>query len=295
MPRWLSPLGRRLHPVERLRVSLGGLALGALVVEFALVLLALPAVLSAVGNQALAAACRRVLGDLAPGGLQIGWAAGALALLLPLLARRGWTRAQTQAEETRIEASLGRHRAVEGIELVQLPTRAVVAYSVDGPEPQVVVSDGLVELLSSEELGAVLEHELAHLRVRHGRALRALAAIEAAVPLARWATQPVRIAIERCADELATSGAPERRAALLDALLQVASCDGPDSVAAFTSRSGVLERARALLVAPPTPTRMQRVGARSLLVAGALTAVVAAAAWAVEAHMMLSMAGICRM
>jgi hypothetical protein len=78
-------------------------------------------------------------------------------------------------------------------------------------------------------------------------------------------------------------------------LLRVASCGAPDSIAAFTGRSGVLERAHALLVAPPTPTRLQRAAARAALFAGALAAVVAATGWAVEARMMLSMVGICRM
>ena len=295
LPRWLSPLGRRLQPHERVRFSIVGLVVGAAIIELALVMLAVPTALRAIGVDALAAACRRVLGDLAPGGLQIGWSAAALALLLPLLARRGWIRARRLADETRVEAALGTHQMFEDAELVQLPTDAVLAYSLDGPRPQIVVSDGLVALLSGDELDLLIHHELAHIRARHGLVLRMLAAVDAAVPAGRWVTQPVRIALERCADEVATQGASDRRSALLDALLRVAASDPPVGVAAFTSRSSVFERAHALFADPPTPTGAQRAGARIALFGSTATAAVAVAAWAFEAHMMLAMAGICRM
>ena len=295
LPRWLSPLGRRLQPSERVRFSVIGLVLGALVTEVALVMLAVPTALSAFGINALAAACRRALGDLAPGGLQIGWSAAALAVLLPLLAWRGCVRARAASHETRVEPGLGTHHLFEEAELVQLPTDAVLAYSLDGPRPQIVVSDGLVALLSGDELDLLVRHELAHIHGHHGLVLRILAAVDAAVPAGRWVTQPVRVALERCADEVAARGAPDRRAALLDALLRVAASEPPVGVAAFTSRSSVLERAHALLAEPPAPTRTQRAGARVALFGSTATAAVAVGAWTFEAHMMLSMAGICRM
>jgi Peptidase family M48 len=295
LPRWLSPLGRRLQPHERVRFSIAGLVLGAAVVELSLVMLAVPTALRAIGVDALAAACRRLLGDLAPGGLQIGWSAAALALLLPVLACRGWRRARLLTDETRVEGSVGVHGAFAEADLVQLPTDAVIAYSLDGPHPQIVVSDGLVALLSPGELDLLMHHELAHIRSHHGRFLRILAAIDAAVPGGRWLTQPVRVAVERCADEVATRGASDRRAALLDALLRVAAFDPPVGVAAFTSRSTVVERAHALLADPPAPTRAQRIGARVAFAGSTATAAVAVGAWTFEAHMMLAMAGICRM
>ena len=295
LPRWLSPLGRRLQPHERVRFSIAGLVVGAVVIELSLVMLAVPTALHAIGVDALAATCRRVLGDLAPGGLQIGWSAAALALLLPVLAWRGWMRARAFTDETRVEGGLGVHHAFAEADLVQLPTDAVVAYSLDGPRPQIVVSDGLVALLSPGEFDLLMHHELAHIRAHHGRFLRILAAVDAAVPGSRWATQPVRVAIERCADEVATHGAADRRSALLDALLRVAASDPRAGVAAFTSRSTVVERAHALLADPPAPTRAQRVGARVAFVASTATAAAAVGAWGFEAHMMLAMAGICRM
>jgi Zn-dependent protease with chaperone function len=295
LPRWLSPLGRRLQPHERVRFSLIGLVLGAVVVELALVMLAVPTVLSAIGVDALAVACRRVLGDLAPGGLQVGWSAAVLALLFPLLGRRGWLRARAFADETRVESALGIHRMFAEVELVQLPTDAVVAYSLDGARPQIVVSDGLVALLSSRELELLIGHELAHIRAHHGLVLRILAAVDAAVPGGQWLTRPVRTAVERCADEAATQGVSDARSVLLDALLRVAASDPPVGVAAFTSRSSVVERAHALLADPPAPTRAQRAGARAALFASTAIAAGALGAWAFEAHMMLAMVGICHM
>src|SRR5207245_1911276 len=79
-PWWLSPLSRSLHPRERMRLSVAGLVLGVALVEFALILLAVPTMLSAFGVESLATACRRLLGHLAPGGLQVGWSAASLAV-----------------------------------------------------------------------------------------------------------------------------------------------------------------------------------------------------------------------
>src|SRR5437870_1203082 len=106
-PRWLSPLSRSLQPRERVRLSVSGLVAGVVLVEFALVLLAVPTVLRATGVDSRAAACRRLLGDLAPGGLQVGWSAAALAVLLPVLAYRGWRRAIIDVRDAWIEPTLG--------------------------------------------------------------------------------------------------------------------------------------------------------------------------------------------
>jgi hypothetical protein len=295
MPRWLSPLIRRLLPTERVHVGVAALMFGAFFIELSLVLLAVPAVLGAVGNESLAVACRRFLGDLAPGGLEVGWAALALAVLLPLLARRGWVHARSVADEMRAEPSLGTHGQLDGVDLVRLPTNALVAYSLGGPRPQIILSDGLAALLTPAELDVVIGHEMAHVRQGHGRLLRLLAAFETAVPAFRRVTSTLRVAVERSADEAATGQDPFRRHALLDALLKIGDAAVPTSVPAFTSRSGVVERAEALLCAPPQPTRVHRVVARMALGGAIASSLVVLGGWAFEAHMMLSMAGICRM
>lgn len=292
MPRWLSPLTRRLNPREAVRICVTAVALGALLLELSFVLFAVPAVLSALGIQSLLASCQ-FLGDLHLGGLQLGWIAAALAVLFPFLSRRGWSRARDEAEELRAEPGLGVHTSFDGIDLVQLPTPALVAYSIGDPDPQIVVSEGLIAFLAPEELDMVVGHEAAHVRDGHGRILRFLAALEYPLPSLRWTTSSVRLAVERSADEAAIGRNPVLRVVLLDALLKVGAADAPVAVAAFTHRSGVVERAHALLTAPPDPTRIQRIVGRATLGGAALCGVVVVGGWAFEAHMLLAMSGIC--
>lgn len=290
MPRWLAPLMRRLDPHEAVRISVVAVAIGAFLVELSFVLFAVPAVFSAFGVRSIAVSCR-FLSDLAPGGLQVGWLTAVLAVLFPVLARRGSMHARAVADEMRAESTLGVHRQIEGIDLVRLPTEGLVAYSIGGPNPQIVVSDGLVALLGPDELDVVVGHEIAHVRDDHGRILRFLAALEYPMPSLRWITSPVRVAMERSADEAAIRRDPVRRLALLDALLKVSDSELPVSVAAFTHRSGVVERAQALLTSPPT--QLQRSVARLTLGGAALGGVLVLGAWGFEAHMLLSMTGIC--
>ena len=294
-PRWLLPVARSLHPRERVRLSVAGLIVGGALVELALFLLALPTVAHAIGIDALAAACRRLLGDLAPGGLQVGWSAAALAILLPIVAYRGWRRAVVSVGEACIESTLGAHREWDGVDVARLPTDVAVAYSTDAGRPQIVISDGLVELLSAGELDAVLRHELAHLRNRDGRLLRVLAGFDAALPALRRVTQITRIAIERSADETAAGADPRDRSTLAGALVRVAAPDMPAAVAGFTSRSGVVERVSGLLGPPPAPTIARRTTAHLAVVGSGGSAALVVGAWMFEAHMMLSMAGVCRM
>ena len=268
------------------------MVLGALLLELSFVLFAVPAVLSAFGIKSLLESCH-FLGNLHLGGIELGWAAAALAVLFPFLARRGWSSARGVAEEMRAEPGLGVHTSFDGIDLVRLPTPALVAYSIGDPHPQIVVSEGLIELLAPEELDVVVGHEVAHVRDGHSRILRFLAALERPMPSLRWTTSSVRLAVERSADEAAIGGDPVRRGVLLDALLKVGVADAPVAVAAFTHQSGVVERAYALLAEPPDPTRIQRIVGRVTLGGAAVFGVGVVAGWAFEAHMLLAMSGIC--
>src|SRR5712691_10001323 len=82
-------VGRRLAPREWARVTVGCLVVGAVGLELALVLLGAPTVLRAIGVRELTAGCERTVGNLSPGGPEIGWLATAWALVVPLLAGQG--------------------------------------------------------------------------------------------------------------------------------------------------------------------------------------------------------------
>lgn len=91
-------------------------------------------------------------------------------------------------------------------EYVIVPSPEPSAFSIPGPEPTVAVTQGLVDTVTSAELSAVLAHERAHLRYRHG-AIIALADLNAAcVPwlsAARRFAASARLLIELIADDVA--------------------------------------------------------------------------------------------
>lgn len=295
-PAWTRRVGKRLTPAEWSRLAGASLLLGVIALELALVLLGLPTVLRAAGVSGLAAACRRFLGELAPGGVSIGWSAAALAVALPLALVRGWRRSTRAAEAMRIETWLGDHSKRGDVELVVLPTAAPMAYSVAGEPGQVVISTGLTDALSPSLLDAVLRHEMAHLRHRHQRFLVALGALECAVPVARRSTAAVRASLERWADEDAAAPGPSARGSVLEALMRVLAVSAAEpAVAAFSSLGLLADRLDALSAPPPHPGRAHRVVAYLPAAAFALLFSGAVLGWMHEAHMMLAMVGACTM
>ena len=82
------------------------------------------------------------------------------------------------------------------------------AFAVGGQQNTVVVTRGIIDLLSGDELSAVLAHEHAHLAARHHRWLTAAALVAQAlpfVPLPRDAPALVGRLLEMDADELAAT------------------------------------------------------------------------------------------
>jgi Zn-dependent protease with chaperone function len=81
-----------------------------------------------------------------------------------------------------------------------------LAYCLPGVRSRVVVTEGALKALSDSEVGAILEHERAHLRARHDLVLEMFTAVHAAFPrLVRsaHALNAVRLLIELLADDAA--------------------------------------------------------------------------------------------
>lgn len=98
-----------------------------------------------------------------------------------------------------------------------------VAYTLPGRHSRVVLSAGLIALLSPAELRAVMEHERAHLRARHdllALPFTAWAASLGAIPGVRQARASVAALTEMLADDVAAGRAP--RSDLAAALAKVA-------------------------------------------------------------------------
>jgi Zn-dependent protease with chaperone function len=101
-----------------------------------------------------------------------------------------------------VEGGVGVHEQRAGFDLVTLPSTDLVAYSIGGRRPQVVISKGLREQLDGEAIDAVVAHEAAPLRARHDRWLQLVGLAEAAlrfVPSVRQATSAVRLSVEQWA------------------------------------------------------------------------------------------------
>jgi len=142
-----------------------------------------------------------------------------------------------------------------------LDHRAVVAYTLPGWHSRVVLSAGLVELLSPAELSAVVEHERAHLRARHDLLVlpfQAWAAALGRVPGVRSAGSSVAELTEMLADDVAAGRTST--GALASALAKVALSDPaahrlPAQPAELPAIAGtaVADRVRRLLDPRPLP------------------------------------------
>ena len=213
----------------------------------------------------------RFEGHLAPGGgaasVVAGLALGFIAARSVGLARR----MSTGSLAARPERWLGRHLPVGAHEVVILPTKDLVAYSVAGSPSQIVVSEGLFDRLGEDLVAAVIDHEAAHLGRRHRRPLILAAVIErtfgAARPVGR-STTVLRVVLEREADEEAAGSDRRRRQRLAAALERLAGGSGGPEAS---------YRCRELRSPPDRRTRWH-------LVAGGGLAAVAAASIAVTGH-----------
>jgi len=100
---------------------------------------------------------------------------------------------------------------------------AAVAYTIPGWHSRVVLSAGLVDLLTDQELSAVVEHERAHLRARHDLLVlpfQAWAIALGRIPGVRLAGGSVAELTEMMADDVAA--ARTSRSVLASALAKVA-------------------------------------------------------------------------
>ncbi|MFI7700023.1 M56 family metallopeptidase [Nonomuraea sp. NPDC049480] len=85
-----------------------------------------------------------------------------------------------------------------------LPSQERVAYCLPGRRGRVVLSQGTLDLLSRQELDAVLQHERAHARGRHDLVLLPFIALAQAfpwLPAARVAREAVPVLLEMIADD----------------------------------------------------------------------------------------------
>ncbi|MEU0248516.1 M56 family metallopeptidase [Streptomyces sp. NPDC006235] len=158
--------------------------------------------------------------------------------------------------------------------VLQHDTPAV--YCLPGRAPHIVVSSGALQVLTEQQVAAVLEHERAHITGRHHllvAAARAFAASFRELPLARLARSEVPLLLEMAADDRALRRCS--RDALATALYAVASGQAPHAAFAAGGPSAVLRMRR--ILAPQAPgSPAPRTVCAALTAAAALTPLVLA-------------------
>jgi hypothetical protein len=139
-----------------------------------------------------------------------------------------------------------------------------VAYCLPGLRPRVVLTRGVLDLLTDDEVAAVLAHERAHLVARHDLVVLPFVALGATfprLPAVRTARLQVAVLIEMLADDRAVRR--HDRQVLARALYKVGTGGVPVG-ALGAAGPDVLLRAGRLLDPPP---RLSRAGSAAVLVA----------------------------
>ena len=288
--------GRRLDPAEWSRLCLTALVVGTFAVEVASVLYGLPVVFRTVGVTGLADACERTFDLLLHGDANLAWLAVGLAVGLPVALARGALRGRGLHAAVRNALPLGEQLpTASGYRLVVVPTDVPVAVALDGPEPLVVISEGVRARLSGSELEAVVRHEAAHLEHGHQRYFLVATALERLilVPGLRRSTAALRAALERWADEAAATEPDCSRRTVRQALLGMATVEAALPVGQFSAADAVLERLDALEREPQAPP----IGYHAALYLPGLLIAMAAflgvGGWTSQVDHVLALAGTC--
>lgn len=284
----------RLPAAEWARLAGSSLLLGFAAVEVGLALVALPTVLRALHAAGIATICEHVLGPLFSGPDAVGWISASLAIVVGLRGALAGRSAYRKARANEIEPWLGRHVDHGDFELVVLPTSSLVALSVPAAPPQVLISDGLVDRLDSDQLEAVIRHEATHHRFRHWRFTLLATAVERALvplPLVSRSTRSLRTALEAWADEAAAGRSASGRAVVRDAIVAVS---GPvHSLPSRASQRDVDERTRRLEGVPDVGAFVLRAAMHAPVLMLGVAAVALLAGWVVDAHHATALAGYC--
>ncbi len=214
----------RLPLKEWVPIATTALVLGLAAVEGALVLIAFPSVVHALGLAGIADSCHDVLAPLSTMPRALGWASGLAAVAVAGRFFIAANRARRRAEAVRAEPWLGEHHELAEFDLVVLPTAAPFAFGAPGAPPQVLVSEGLVATMTPDAFDAIVRHETAHHRLGHSRYLGLLAGVESALGclgIVRRSTATIRDGLEVWADAAAGPDVASRRS-LRRALLTLA-------------------------------------------------------------------------
>lgn len=201
--------------------------------------------------------------SLAAGDLTVGRTASGLVglgitvVLLASLLRTAWRTVSRRRLHRQMVDLLGRPIPTRvplgaGCQIRLMDHRSAVAYTLPGLHSRLVVSTGLVDLLTPAELIAVVEHERAHLRARHDILIMPFQSWVAAlgrIPGVREAGRSVGELTEMLADDVAAARSTPR--VLASALARVAlerrcDADRPTPWSQANPTTSITDRVRRL-------------------------------------------------
>lgn len=191
----------------------------------------------------------------------------AVIVLLPIgwLLRTAWCTRRVQRRHLDMLTLVGRPAPEYGATIVDHDTPGV--YCLPGRSRRIVVTRGALDVLTAEQLRAVLEHERAHISGRHHLFHAATEAFERAfpgLPLARHARAQTALLLEMIADDRALRS--HSREVLASAMCEVAAGRVPQA-ALGAGGPGALIRLRRVLTPQARPHRMTWLGIVSAAVA----------------------------
>ncbi|MFI6287805.1 M56 family metallopeptidase [Streptomyces sp. NPDC051018] len=186
--------------------------------------------------------------------------APATIVLFPLgwLARTAWQARGERRRHAALLTVIGTEASEYGATVVDHDVPAV--YCLPGRARRMVVTRGALELLTDEQLWAVLEHEKAHIRGRHHLLRAATTAFARAfpgLPLAALAKEQTALLLEMIADDRALRF--HSREALATALCEVAAGRAPRA-GLGAGGPGALIRLRRILTPEDRPHRVTWLG-----------------------------------
>ncbi|MBK5249436.1 MAG: M56 family metallopeptidase [Actinomycetales bacterium] len=191
-------------------------------------------------------------------------------------------------------AAVAEQRLLHGTQVWVIPSADCAVYSLPTRRARIVISQGALDVLSREELVAVLSHERAHLEQRHHALLWALHSLQGVlgwVPLIAAAAPAVATYAEMAADDDARRTSSTR--ALAGALLALhrpgrSAALGAPTLALHAAATGARWRARRLAASPAPPSRWG-----VALTGGYLAAMTAAIALIGTPYAALALTGTC--
>ncbi len=249
LPGWFESRHHGLDARRRARAYRTALLVGLIAVVGGSLLWAAPIVWHLADGLGLPGLCDGVVHALPLGGFEFAIVAlvGGGLLLVRLVG--SLAQSVARGRDARVDTFVGSHREVSEFDVVVIASDRLLAVGVPGDQPQIVITDGLVAALESDELDAVLRHEIAHHRLGHRNYLVLASTVNHAfgwIPAVRSSAAALAGALEEWADLASTRLAPERVARLRSALNRLAELHVTTAARrALEQRLGNLDRSPA--------------------------------------------------